>query len=395
MTMDKKNHDELNQPENRTGDSEPVNEPGQVQPEGVEPEEAGQAPAADEREITAEEPVQEAGLHEEAQPEPAEEPVMNKVGAPAAAASGGAAPGRSWMFVSLALAVVLVVVLIKPPFQNSSSQDAVATVNGADITKDELYEKLVEAGGQPTLDSMITMKIVEQEADKAGISVSEADIDAEVAKLTEEVGGEDTLQALLLQNGMSIEDLRAQMPLQIQLRKLLEPQVEVTDADIEADFEANKAMYDTAEQVRASHILVETKEEADAVLKELNEGADFAELAKEKSTDTASGAQGGDLNFFSYGDMVPEFSEAAFALETGELSEPVQSSYGFHVIKVTERKEAHTATLEEKKEEIREKLISTQVSQLSSGWLADKKAEATISNTLTDNANEEATSAEE
>ncbi len=92
-----------------------------------------------------------------------------------------------------------------------------------------------------------------------------------------------------------------------------------------------------AEQVQARHILVATEEEAQAVIERLDAGEDFATLAQELSLDTGSGAQGGDLGWFTYERMVPAFSEAAFSLAPGAISEPVQSDYGYHVIKV----EAH------------------------------------------------------
>ena len=105
------------------------------------------------------------------------------------------------------------------------------------------------------------------------------------------------------------------------LREQLEAQLE-TEAPI------------TGEQVWARHILVETREEADAVLARLNAGEVFEDLAIELSTDTGSGAEGGDLGWFSYDRMVTPFADAAFALGIGEVSEPVESEFGFHVIKV-------------------------------------------------------------
>lgn len=97
---------------------------------------------------------------------------------------------------------------------------------------------------------------------------------------------------------MTLDDLKAQMPLQVEIRKLLEPKITVTDEDISAYFDENKASFNQEEEVQASHILVATKEEADAIVKQLKDGADFATLAKEKSSDTGSKENGGDLGFF-------------------------------------------------------------------------------------------------
>lgn len=155
----------------------------------------------------------------------------------------------------------------------------------------------------------------------------------------------------------------------------------MTDEEISTYYEENKDTFATPEQVRASHILVETKEEADAIKKELDEGADFATLAKEKSTDS-SAANGGDLGFFGKGDMVEEFEKAAFSMEINEISEPIKSDYGYHIIKKTDYKEATDPTLEDKKEEIRKLLVDQQVSELSSTWLSDLRSNAKITNKL-------------
>jgi len=328
-------------------------------------------------------PVSEEALNEEIEESV---PVMSKVDeTPVAAAASPKSGGKGWMIASIILAAALIVVLIKPPFQKADGETAVATVNGTSITKDQLYAKLVEAGGEGTLQSLITTTLVDQEAKKANITATtDEDINNEVAELTAQFGGEEALNNALDQSGMTMDDLKKQMPIQVQMRKILEPQVTVTDEEIKTYYDANKASYDTAEQVRASHILVETKEEADAISKQLKEGADFATLASEKSADTGSKDKGGDLDYFTRDAMVAEFSDAAFKLKVGETSEPVKSDYGYHIIKVTDHKDAKTSTLEEKKEEIRKLLITQKISQKSSTWLDEITKNATIKNTLTD-----------
>jgi len=120
-------------------------------------------------------------------------------------------------------------------------------------------------------------------------------------------------------------------------------------------------------EIRARHILLETDEDARAVIAELDGGADFAELAKEKSTGP-SGPQGGDLGFFQAEQMVPEFSQAAFALEPGSYSsEPVQTQFGFHVIKVEDSRLPDPPALEEMEPEIRRALTSEVVDEVVAG----------------------------
>jgi peptidyl-prolyl cis-trans isomerase C len=120
----------------------------------------------------------------------------------------------------------------------------------------------------------------------------------------------------------------------------------VSDADIKARYEQEIAAVPPEEEISARHILLETEEAAKAVIAELDAGKDFAELAKEKSTGP-SAAQGGDLGFFTKGRMVPEFEAAAFdALTPGEYGkEPVKTQFGWHVIKVEERRETSAAGL--------------------------------------------------
>lgn len=311
-------------------------------------------------------------------------PVMNPVGAPVPPAPAAPKTGKGWMVASVVLAAALIIVLIKPPFAQKDSDTPVATVNGEAITKSQLYDKLVEAGGKSTLQNLITTTLVAQEAKKANITVTDADLNEELEDLKAQFGGEQAFESALAQSGMTLDDLKKQMPMQVELRKLLEPQVKISDADIKKYYDDNKAQFEQPEEVRASHILVKTKEEADAIEKELKEGKDFAELAKEKSTDTGSKVNGGDLNFFKRGDMVPEFSDAAFKLKVGEISEPVKSQYGYHIIKVTDRKEAKNFTLDEKKDDIRKILVTQKISELSSTWLQETTEKAKITNTLSD-----------
>ena len=110
------------------------------------------------------------------------------------------------------------------------------------------------------------------------------------------------------------------------------------------------------EEIHAWHILVENKAQADSVYQKLKEGADFAQLAKEKSIDPSAQNNGGDLGFFGWGRMVPEFQEAAFKLKDGEISRPVETKYGWHIIKLVERRKAEQPPFEQAKEQIRTKL---------------------------------------
>ena len=131
----------------------------------------------------------------------------------------------------------------------------------------------------------------------------------------------------------------------------------VTEEAARAEYDDFVAQFQPQDEIRASHILVETEEEAQAVKAELEGGADFAELAKVKSIDPGS-VNGGDLGFFGRGMMVQPFEEAAFALgEAGELSEPVQSQFGWHVIKLAEKRQSAPPTFEQVAPQIQQQLL--------------------------------------
>ncbi|RAV01437.1 peptidylprolyl isomerase [Paenibacillus sp. YN15] len=288
---------------------------------------------------------------------------------------------RIWMVSSFVLLAALIIyIIIYPP---GKSEDAtVAKVNGTPILKSQLYSAMVKAGGPQTLETMISEELVKQESDKANIQVTDADLDKEVEQIKKSFSSDEEFTQALATYNMTLESLKEDMYIQVQLRKLLEPQVKVTDEEIKTYYDTNLESMKTPEEVRASHILVATKEEAEAVLASLQGGADFATLAKEKSTDTGSKEAGGDLDFFAKGIMEEPFETAAFALKTGELSSVVETSHGFHVIKATDHKDATTPTLEEKTEEIRQALSEEQISTLSQSWLQEKRAAASVESFL-------------
>ncbi|MDQ0114687.1 peptidylprolyl isomerase [Paenibacillus harenae] len=304
---------------------------------------------------------------------------LNAAGPVSDAPKAGGSKG--WMIVSAVLAVALVIVLIKPPF--GSTGGAVASVNGQDIPQSKLYDALVDAGGPSTLNNLITEELIQQEADAAGVKVTDDEVTAEIDKIKASFETPEQFTSTLSQYGMTEESLTRDTKFQLTVSKILEPKTDVTDEEISQYFEANKDTFtETPTTVRASHILVATQEEADAILAQLKGGADFAAIAKEKSTDTASAANGGDLDFFKKADMDPAFGEAAFTLKVGELSGVVQSSFGFHIIKKTDEKLGTYPTLDEKKEEIRKTLVAQEAGGLSEAWLTEIREKAKITNTM-------------
>lgn len=290
-------------------------------------------------------------------------------------AQGG---NRGWKILSLVLLVALIAAIIIPFLGGSNGEEVVATVNGVEITKQQYYEAMVDAGGRQTLEYLIENQLVRQEAEEAGISVTAAEVEEELAAIKASFGSDAMFEQALAQYGMNEENFKKDLELQVVVRKLLEPNVTVTDEDVAAYYDTNKSFYAEEEQVRASHILVETEEEARELVDKIKGGEDFAELAAQHSLDEVSKGQGGDLDYFPRGIMDEAFEEAAFTLAEGEISDPVESSHGFHIIQVTDHKAAYTPTLDEMKDDIRKQLVDEEITMLSQTWLEETKADAKI-----------------
>jgi peptidyl-prolyl cis-trans isomerase C len=175
------------------------------------------------------------------------------------------------------------------------------------------------------------------------------------------------------------------------LKADIEPQVKVADGDLKKFFDENKPRFHQPESVRASHILVQADEKADAptkarakaqaddLLKQLRKGAKFADLAKLYSQDQGSAQNGGDLGFFARGQMVAPFDQAAFALKPGQMSGVVETPFGYHIIQMHETKPARDVGFDEVKEQIREYLATQQREQKSQVFVDQLKAKGKIS----------------
>ncbi|MDQ0881045.1 peptidylprolyl isomerase [Peribacillus sp. V2I11] len=264
----------------------------------------------------------------------------------------------------------------------SSTDKTMASIDGEKINKDELYDALVAGYGADTLDLLITNKLVELEAEKAGIKIKDEEIQKEIDTMVESYGDEKSLKEQLEASGSSMEALKKDIVVYLQTKKLVEPRITVTDDEISTYFEDNKDTFAQAEQVEASHILVEDEKTAKKVAKEIAEGGDFAKLAAEYSTDTETADNGGSLGYFGKGDMVDEFEDVAFDLDINKVSDPVKTDYGYHIIKVTGKKEAKKAKLEDNKDVIKETLLSERLQEEYPVWLAEVKKEHEITNKL-------------
>lgn len=232
----------------------------------------------------------------------------------------------------------------------NTDPEVIVETNAGNITKDDFYEALKQENGEKVLIDLVTMVVLEHKYD-----VSNEEVEAELDNLKERLGDayEDALEA----QGVSEEDLFNDIRKGLLQEKAITDGIEVTDEEIEQYYERMKT------EINAKHILVEDEETAKEVIDKLNDGADFAKLAKEYSQDTASAESGGEIGPFSVGEMVQPFEDAAYTLEIDKISEPIQSDFGYHVMIVTERKEndEDIGTLEDNKEDIRKSITERKI----------------------------------
>lgn len=162
------------------------------------------------------------------------------------------------------------------------------------------------------------------------------------------------------------------------LKKEVEDKVTVDDSEVREFYDQNAEKFTVGTQIRASHILVETEDEAKDIYAKIQKGDDFGKLAKSFSKDKGSAEKGGDLGFFSQGKMVPEFERAVLSLKPGEISEPVRTRFGYHIIKQTDIKKGSPANFEQTKESIEKQLLSQKRKEFFDAYIDRLKSKMTV-----------------
>ena len=293
-----------------------------------------------------------------------------------------------------------------------AGETVVVEVNGVKFTQKELDEKIdrtiasvqgmvpPEQLGQfrgnlkeKLVEDFVTRTLISEQIEKNKIKAD----DAEVAKALEEVQAKVppgmTLEEMLKQGGITVEELKENITFSLRANKLFETQVQTdyvpTDAEIQKYYDDNKKKFDTPETVHARHILIkvdekdddkvkaEKKKKIEGLRKQLTEGADFEKLAKENS-ECPSKERGGDLGTFPRGRMVKPFEDAAFKLPDNELSPVVETKFGYHIIQVLEHNEAENKSLESVKVTITETLQNQKKQEMAKSYIDGLREKAKI-----------------
>jgi peptidyl-prolyl cis-trans isomerase C len=283
-----------------------------------------------------------------------------------------------------------------------------ARVNGEAIGRAE-FEKAVKSAessaGQQVpaerrdaiyrdlLDRLVIQHLLLQEVAARKISVADTEVDAQVARFRQQAQGEEEFKKALTARGLTLEDLRKEVRTQMAISRMLEaevgPKIDITEADVKAFYDKNPNEFQQPESYRASHILLrvdpaatdvqkkEARTKIEGLLKQVRGGADFAELAKQHSQD-GSAQSGGDLNFFQKGQMVPPFEQAVMALKPGQVSGVVETQFGLHIIKLTEKRAPRTVPLAEVSQRIGQFLLQQAQQQKSGEFIEALKARGKI-----------------
>lgn len=267
-------------------------------------------------------------------------------------------------------------------FKTAPNSAVVAVVNGQKITKGDLMADLWDWQAPSVLDEMIQQTLIKQAAQKKGVSLTEKDINARVEETKKRMPPDQSFDEVLARYGITKANFLARTKSGLLAERIVEKDINPTDADY-------------AQFIKASHVLVRiqpgkdederkknedaAKEKIDKIAAEIKGGLDFAEAAKKYSEDEQNKDKGGDLGWFKRGRMAPEFEKAAFDLKPGDVSEPVKTFYGYHLIKVTKLGKDATA---EEKAELRDQIVREQKGMKMPQWYQNLRSSAKIENYL-------------
>src|SRR5690625_37712 len=227
----------------------------------------------------------------------------------------------------LVITVMFTVAILGLVACSSGDSEVVVKTNVGDISKEEFYDALKDRVGEQVLQEIVTIKVLEDK-----YTVDDKDVDEEVDTAKEQLG--EQFDMWLTSQGYQDEDaFRELVRVNLLFDEAVYGEVEVSEEEIQEYYDR------LSEEVEAEHILVEDEELANEIKDKLDDGEDFAELAKEYSTDPGSAEEGGKLGVVPIGEFVPEFEDAVYTLDVDAISDPVQSDHGYHIIKVTDKRD--------------------------------------------------------
>jgi parvulin-like peptidyl-prolyl isomerase len=318
------------------------------------------------------------------------------------------------LYVFLLLGVVSLVSLgcdaAEPQANVDSQARKIATFEGGSVTQGELDEFAKQSGFgslsrddpqykaaiQQIMPQLVGIEIAKAYASEHNITASDKEVDQEIEKIKKQVGdqarsssgqdlsNQEAYEQALKQNNITEEELRDNIRENLPVQKVQEKvagNAETTDEEIQKYYEQNKeAQFTTPEQRCVRHILFtkDQKQKAEDVKKQLEDGADFAKLAKQYSQDPGSAEKGGDLGCLGKGETVPPFEEAAFGAKEGEIVGPVKTQFGYHILEVTDTKPKQTRPLSEVEPQIKSQLASEEQSKAFSKWLDEQKKQRDV-----------------
>ncbi len=318
---------------------------------------------------------------------------------------------QSLILMFTAFAFVLCVAPVSAK-EGDPSADTVATVNGAKISRADLDREMGRAERRFTLmsqkspdeteqakirmeamENLVNRELLYQQAKKQQIKVKDADVEAQIEQLKKRLPDQAQFNDALKKMGVTESSLRDDIKKGLTIQGLIQQnfvdKIKISDKEAQKYYDDNPDAFKKPERVKASHILImvdpgasdadkaEARKKIEAVQADLKKGADFATLAKEKSQ-CPSSSKGGDLGYFSKGQMVGPFEDAAFAMEPGEVSDIVETRFGYHIIKVTDKEPGGTVPFDEVKDRIKEYLTREQVQQKVTKYVEKIKAKADV-----------------
>lgn len=339
-------------------------------------------------------------------PTPAEEVAKGEASAPVDLPDEQVTPAaaRKKAIVGLLAAIVLGAAATGIAYWAEKNTGSVAKVDGARVSKGD-YDRLVEQtkkqyaqrfnvdfnsaqGHQMEADlrtgimnQLVERELIRAEAKRRNLAITDEAFQAKAAELKKGFKDQAEFEQQLKANGLDASEFERQVRDMLLVEKVVDAvtgDAKVSDAEVRGYYDQNRKMYDRPQEVKARHILVKDDATAKLVQQRAKGGADFGALAKEYSEDPGSKAEGGDLGYFGRGKMVKEFEEAAFTTPPGQLSPLVKTRFGWHLIKVEDRKAPRTQGFDEVKGEIRTNLTTERRRSAFMGWLQQRKAEAKV-----------------